>query len=74
MAGDYDLEVLLGGLEVPSLPIEIMPCTNTIAVELGLVAPRGIVNYLDTLDYTIRDDLVTIELPNVPIYCDQEPI
>lgn len=60
VAGDYNLDVLLGGLGVPTPQIEIRPCTNFFAIEAGLVPPQGSVNQLDTLDYTIKDDQATI--------------
>lgn len=76
VAGDYNLDVLLGsgGLEVPTPAILIKPCTNTIAVGLGRVAAMGRINQLDTLEYTISDEQEIIELPEVRFYCEHEPV
>ena len=32
-AGDYTLEILLGGLEVPSPSIIVKPCSNIVAFD-----------------------------------------
>ena len=52
-AGDYDLKILLRGLEVPFPAILVKPCTNTIAFDLGILPGAGKTVQLLALNYTI---------------------
>jgi len=64
-AGNYALEILLGGLEVPSPAILVEPCTNTIAYDLGILQAAGNTIWLEELAYTLTNPSESIELPVV---------
>lgn len=73
--GYFNVDVNLGGLAVPTPTVDILPCTNTIALDLGLIPGVDETIVFDTLVYTIGESAVeTVALPSVPIYCEQEHI
>ena len=59
-----------GGQEVPTTQVQIEPCSNFVALGLGLLSSIGTTAKLDPLDYTIKTDQESIELPVVTYYCE----
>ena len=53
--GMFSLNLMLGGLEVPTPILEIEACTNTNAYESELVTKDGNIVTLETLEYTIGE-------------------
>lgn len=68
-AGDFSLDVLLGGLAMVTPAIVIEPCINLEAVERGLLPDSTNVIEIDTVEYIIGDAESIIELPIVTTYC-----
>lgn len=69
----YDLEITMAGLPVEGTPvIGIRPCSNKLAYDLGMIGEVDKVVILDSIDYTIAEDVQTIGLPFQvsEVYCE----
>ena len=60
--GYYDLELTMGGQQVPSPVFSILPCTNTMAANLGWVSRDRQVYQYKPISYVIEQSPKTVDL------------
>ena len=72
--GIYDFALYLGGKQVVTPLVDVQPCSNAFAAELGLLAPAGATFTIDPLTYLIGAEQESIDLHKVVFFCNHTPI